>query len=100
MVLGKSLTALNEMSSVLNKLLSTGTVVTKIRLSRIDMIPLYYFFMKHQNTMKRLTFKEMNIWNFKSKKESPIVSGFQSVSGCIVIDMGHSERNLIGILLN
>lgn len=41
-----SLTALNEISSVLNKLLSTGTVVTKIRLSRIDMIPLYYFFMK------------------------------------------------------
>lgn len=46
MVLGMSLTALNEISSVLNKLLSTGTVVTKIRLSRIDMIPLYYFFMK------------------------------------------------------
>lgn len=49
--------------------------------------------------MKRLTFKEMYIWNFKSKKESPIVSGFQSVSGCIVIDMGHSERNFIGIRL-
>lgn len=46
MVLGMSLTALNEISSVLYKLLSTGTVVTKIRLSRIDMIPLYYFFMK------------------------------------------------------
>lgn len=42
MLLGMSLIALNEISSVLNKLLSTCTLVTKMRLSRIDMMSLLF----------------------------------------------------------